>query len=32
MSDGHDAISKECSTYQRALLEEKRRTGRKDAK
>jgi len=28
MSDGYDALSKECPTYQRALLEERRRTQR----
>jgi len=34
MNDGHDALSKECPTRmsnQRALLEERRRTGIKDA-
>jgi len=31
MRDGHDALSKECPTYQRTLLEERRRTGIKDA-
>jgi len=32
ISDTHDALSNECPTYQKALLEEKKRVGTSDAK
>jgi len=32
MSAGYNALSKKCPTYQKALLEEKKRTNRRDAK